>query len=98
MVLLTNGFTVWGGPAAPTLRVSSRPYRAHTRNQKIKIGIFCQICKNITSFLIFTLINRLIMTLHCATAKNSPSKLEGAPEGEGVCLCCKGYSLQRGVL
>ena len=22
-------------------------------------------------------------------SKNSPSKLEGAPEGEGVCLCCK---------
>ena len=47
MVLLTNGFTVWGGPAAPTFRLPSCPYRAHTRNQKIKIGIFCQICKNI---------------------------------------------------
>ena len=32
------------------------------------------------------------------TVKYSPSKLEGVPEGEGVCLCCKDYSLQRGVL
>ena len=58
MVLLTNGFTVWGGPAAPTFRVLSRPYRAYTRNQKIKIGIFCQNCKNITTFLIFTSTNQ----------------------------------------
>ena len=44
------------------------------------------------------LINRLFTVFQRMTAKNSPSKLEGAPEGEGVCLCCKGYSLQRGVL
>ena len=30
--------------------------------------------------------------------QNSPSKLEGVPEGEGVCLCRKIYSLERGVL
>ncbi len=29
------------------------------------------------------LIYRLIMTLQCATVKNSPSKLEGVPEGGG---------------
>ena len=29
------------------------------------------------------------MTLQCAIVKNSPSKLEGAPEGEEVCLAAK---------
>ena len=29
------------------------------------------------------------MTLQCATVKNSPSKLGGVPEGEGVYLCRK---------
>ena len=31
-------------------------------------------------------------------SKNSPSKLEGVPGGEGVCLYCNVYSLGRGVL
>ena len=52
---------------------------------------------NTTPYAKMSGINRLITALQ-RTAKNSPSKLEGAPEGEGVCLCRKGYSLQRGVL
>ena len=37
---------------------------------------------------------------HCSVLqqKTLPLMQEGAPEGEGVCLCRKGYSLQRGVL
>ena len=31
-------------------------------------------------------------------SQNSPSKLEGVPEGEGVCICSKVNSLQRGLL
>ncbi|MBQ8780007.1 MAG: hypothetical protein IJZ49_09895 [Alistipes sp.] len=52
---------------------------------------------NTTPYAKMSGINRLITALQ-RTAKNSPSNLEGAPEGEGVCLCRKGYSLQRGVL
>ena len=37
------------------------------------------------------------MTLQCATVKYSPSKLEGVPEGEGVCLAAKSL-LQGGFL
>ena len=42
------------------------------------------------------LIYRLIMTLQCATVKNSPSKLEGVPEGGGSVAFAAKYFLVAG--